>query len=709
MAKKVNDKLEEEYKAYESLGLTLVQENSKEYKTICMWCDHAAMHVNVNGLYHCKHCGESGNKYSFLQAYYEYWFQRTKASHYALLSKDRNLPPHAFELADLAYDSSQKIWLIPVKNEKNSMVNLGRYSTLPSHPIYTYIDGGKTLVLGTSTCKASLFNLHTIRDSKIVYICEGPWDWIALDFLLMQNKIDDAVVLAVPGASIFPEDWVRHFVGKDVYLPYDNDLPGRKGMKRAADILRRGKVKKIYEISWPESYPSKFDVRDLVIKNANRPEKAWSEFSKFFQEVPVKTVRSLDKEIVRKSFTELLKDCHRELCMSQGIEETMVVICAVILSNYLFESNPYNPLWFFIVAPSSSGKTMLLQTTSDFDNVCFQGSLTPKTLVSGYRSEGGGDMSLLPLLIRKTLVIEDFTTIISLPAGDQEEIFGVLRSVYNGRYEKTYGSCGTRVYPEPGSEYSTCHFSILAGTTAAIHADRRSDLGERFLKWRIEPGDESPKEKIKKGMNNCMKGMMPEEQMRPYVLAFLNHMKDNIPKEPIEIPDEIQNKIAALAQVCAIIRAVVQRKGGDLLYRPEAEIGIRLGQQFLKIGQSIAFVLGKKSVDEDCYKYIKKTALDTCYGWHEDVLLSIYKFGREGCYLEDIAHKGVISRVTCHKVLDDLFELGAVSYVIEKNKPGRPRYRWTISSEMESLFQESDVLPKPGRTLIRKRRQPVKQ
>ena len=81
------------------------------------------------------------------------------------------------------------------------------------------------------------------------------------------NMYEGANVLAVPGCNIFQTNWKEMFVGKKVYLAYDNDHPkphpktkklmtppGIAGMKRAASILGNGTTQTSY-MKWGEISP----------------------------------------------------------------------------------------------------------------------------------------------------------------------------------------------------------------------------------------------------------------------------------------------------------------------------------------------------------------------------------------------------------------------------------------------------------------------
>ena len=56
---------------------------------------------------------------------------------------------------------------------------------------------------------------------------------------------------------------------------------------------------------------------------------------------------------------------------------------------------------------------MLLQALAESENTVYQSSLGAKTLISGWKTPDDSDPSLLPRLIGKTLVLKDYTELMS--------------------------------------------------------------------------------------------------------------------------------------------------------------------------------------------------------------------------------------------------------------------------------------------------------
>jgi hypothetical protein len=670
-------------KTYKSLGIDfLASTDDVEYVAMCPFsdCEHQKMYVNAEeGFFDCKVCGRSGNKYTFMQLLYDELYESTNRANYETLSKLRgNLSWEAFRNAELAYDHRFSEWWIPVRKDNGSLINIRIWN--PTSKVLRHTGG----------CTASLFGLDRITaENGTIAICEGEWDAIALDYLLLQEGVKNIDILAVPGASTFKSDWTKYFKGKEVILLYDNDKAGRDGIDRAIKILHKSQnqPKAIRKVDWESSTPDKFDVRDYVTGGGR------------WEQIPISEVGSgstptveATPAVVRTSFDEVVKDFKTHI---QHIPEDclkgLLLEFAVVFSNKI----PGEPLWLFIVGPPGSGKTLMLQSVSDVDCTHYESNLNPKTLVSGFKMQDGSDPSLLPKIIGKTLILKEYTEVMSLSGADQEFLFGVLRGAYDGRVERTYAHGVTRVYPDPNGEHKTCHFSLLAGVTNAIHGDNRAALGERFLKYQMFPDDHDPILQIQSAINTAIQHELPEFQLRESASSFIRYKLQQMEQPGFKVPSVpmwVQDRIVGLSQIVSMIRAMVARKQGELLYRPSPEVGTRLSKQLIKAAQSIAFVLDKKEVDEEVYELLQRVGMDSCYGWHRDVTLNIASHHPDGVLREQIVKEARMGPSNCSRCLEDLYELGAIDYTtVKTGLKGNPPKVWRLSPLMEKLFQMAKI------------------
>jgi hypothetical protein len=111
---------------------------------------------------------------------------------------------------------------------------------------------------------ACIYGLDRLSDDKkkILFLCEGAFDAIALDYHLglKRGKYD---ILATPGT--FQERWAEHFQDRKVRALYDNDKGGEQHHERVRKILGESRVaEEVRLLKWPHGYRAGYDINDLV-------------------------------------------------------------------------------------------------------------------------------------------------------------------------------------------------------------------------------------------------------------------------------------------------------------------------------------------------------------------------------------------------------------------------------------------------------------
>ena len=101
------------------------------------------------------------------------------------------MPLQTLNRHGLAWNRANDCWLVPYKSSKGNVQNLTRYWTA---------DGRK---LSLPMLPLRLYGLDTLQQrSSTLFVCEGPFDAIALDQHLTNNKTRNRYdILAVPGAG----------------------------------------------------------------------------------------------------------------------------------------------------------------------------------------------------------------------------------------------------------------------------------------------------------------------------------------------------------------------------------------------------------------------------------------------------------------------------------------------------------------------------
>lgn len=174
---------------------------------------------------------------------------------------------------------------------------------------------------------------------------------------------------------------------------------------------------------------------------------------------------------IKKRFSEFLiiKD-----------EHVIDMILASVIGNLLIDRDP---LWLFVVAPSSGGKSTLAAPIASIPSVHFVDDLTPKTFLSGFKMRGK-EMSLLKIIGSGVLAFSDFTSILGKDPMSKGEILSQMRLIYDGIFIKQTGTGKIEWRGKMG-----CVACCTPDIYTLLEAVRSA--GERFIfYWLEQPTDD---------------------------------------------------------------------------------------------------------------------------------------------------------------------------------------------------------------------------
>lgn len=637
-----------------------------------------------DGRYRCWKCGETGNLYTFLKRIYEEGKENTSSEDYKALKK---LKPGLMwtVLKSLGYvlNPLTNRWSIPVfSRDGKSLLGL-RY--------WCPVEKGH--VSATYSTKAHFLGLDRLNPTGPIFIAEGDWDYPALHWLLEEGQYPKPwSVLGKPGAGVFPLDDLD-WGGREVYLCDDNDLAGRQGLTIAGNKLTNSKSppKSIKVVKWLKDLPEGYDLRDFCRDNAKTPKAGLQSLLNLCEDFATSGVKTI-KRIRRESIEEVIEDFREaKILVDQSFADTLAICLATAFSVRI----PGDPIWLLVVAPPSSGKTTLLESFLGTDQYCKAISkFTSQTLISGLRGPDGRDLSLLPELNGLVVVIKDYTTIKRLPATTQEELYGILRDIYDGHTCVIYGNGQRR-------EFENINFSIIAGVTDIIHGDSRATLGERFLKVNLLGEHFDQEGLIRAAIRGNEDKASRTEAIQRSVLGFLDR---SITQEDLpDLSGYHETRLAALAQIVAALRATVERGREGILYRPRAEIGGRLAVQLTRLAKCLCFVFRKETIDSEVFRLVQKVALDSATEFNLEVV-QVLANSKVPLTADTIGEKLSLAGRTVRYKLDDLLELRVVTHDRSSNNRGIGRNvrLWSLSDRMRHLWDTAFMNSKEAKILRRK-------
>lgn len=676
-------------------GAHLNEISGNQAKGDCPFCLKEG-HFYVNHeklLWDCKVCGETGNPASFLNKMVKVYAEGITSKELKAIAEDRGLPTEAFKKWGLGYAHGS--YAIPVYSEAGKLLDIRLYKL-----------GGKAM--STAGAKSGLMGAEKLAKfpkTEEVYICEGEWDTIAMqwyiDFLGKKG-----LAVCSPGAGIFKPEWAELFVGRRVNVMYDNDKAGMKGELTVKERLD-GKSFTLKFVHWPDGAAEGYDLRDYILAEAIKrklPKKSWTLLHSMLMSHPksteaevspktedgLKPAPEVDPSVTLDDFFNYFKTWLHEP------DRDAIDLSVIVMLSTFFAGDP---IWAFLVAPPSSGKTEIISTfkylCQPYDEVgYFQGSLTSHSLISGMQTKRG-DPSIFAKLQnpRKTLLIKDFTTILSMRQQDKEEVISQLRDAYDGYTHKQFGNGVIR-------EYHDLRFGLLAAVTDQIYEESASfaALGERFAKLYIgRMNDEAYVDKVLTASVNAANFSEDKREksarlMYSAVKNLLAKMADSGFKLP-ELNQELKNSIIALTKYVSMMRGVVSRdkyRPGQVKSHPYRELGPRFAKMMAFIASVHAVLYGRDVATMEDFGLVRRVCLDTVNQRDEEILRTIYKANLPDSEVLPIkARLQEVSRYnpqTVAAVMEDMCMLS----VLTKKQVGRKLY-YSLTDRMAKIVEEAQI------------------
>lgn len=138
----------------------------------------------------------------------------------------RGLDSTTIESYEIGWDSGQRAYTIPVRDEEGQLVNVRHYTLDPGDRRKIWSVAGH----GTPT----LYPVENWREwGSVVVVCEGE-----LDTLLTIQKGFDAVT-RTGAAKVWQPAWNKYFKDKVVYLCHDMDTTGQEANRAHAEELAK--------------------------------------------------------------------------------------------------------------------------------------------------------------------------------------------------------------------------------------------------------------------------------------------------------------------------------------------------------------------------------------------------------------------------------------------------------------------------------------
>lgn len=379
------------------------------------------------------------------------------------------------------------------------------------------------------------------------------------------------------------------------------------------------------------------------------------------------------------------------------------VVAATIISNQF--AGGY-PTWIFIIAPSSGGKSEIIQA---FDDIKIDGAplvfpisdMTVNTLASGQKKVGKETSLLHQMPPGGILSFKDFTSMVSKAKEARTEIFKQLREVYDGKYIKRTGT---------GDNIDWVgKIGAVAGATEIIYEFQQefATMGDRFIMYSFEqPNREEALDFILDDSRINSDKLAMQQDLRDSTSNYIQYAIENLEDEDVTLSKELKEDLKDVANFCTQVRSGVitdERKAYLINFVPSAEMPFRMIGQLLNLAK--AFILMRKaepnyrkvesrkfdSVTDDESKVLYKVAFDSIPLKRRMALKALTKYG------QGATTKGIATLIGYQTPVVNawLAQLNALGICDREAKGGNQGDKWTFKRKFRDImskFEHIDVI-----------------
>jgi DNA-binding transcriptional ArsR family regulator len=314
-----------------------------------------------------------------------------------------------------------------------------------------------------------------------------------------------------------------------------------------------------------------------------------------------------------------------------------------------------DPVWLGLIAPPSSAKTEILNSLSELPHVVQASSLTPASFLSATSKKDQSQAATGGLLAQigkfGIIVLKDFTTMLSLRPEANQEVFAILREVYDGHYTRHVGTDGGRALTWNGK------VGLVFACTETVdkHHSVVSAMGDRYLLCRIGPVEGQ----FERALDHAGEAT---ERMRRELLEVVVRLFDARSAQPRPLSLEERGRISRICSVVVRLRAAVDRD------RYSTEIQVVHGAEGTgRLGLSLERLLAgldTLGVDRDvALNVVEAVAMDSTPPIRRRAYEYLRRITPRTAEIADIAVNVRIPEKTLRRHLEDLEAQGLVRHV----------------------------------------------
>jgi hypothetical protein len=371
----------------------------------------------------------------------------------------------------------------------------------------------------------------------------------------------------------------------------------------------------------------------------------------------------------------------------------------VSLAALLDREIPGDPVWLYLIGDPGALKSELLRAYSTYPRAYTLDILTTATFISGLtqkNSETGEPEpigGILQHLDGKTVVVKDFTTLLNSAEDSRTEIYGQLRSIYDGYFEKAFGTMPRKVSVR-------AKIGLVCGVTPVIdkYSAMHSTLGERFLKIRTNPDKWKA---ATRALRNEGKEQIMRQELGNATRTFLENLDFKVVPE---LTEEQETDIINISMFVSLLRSNIWSTydNGYLVDMEiiSSEVPTRLAKQFKHLVKLLAIIRGHPDyVTEREMATLGRVARDTAEPRKQSIMDYFYRWGHDLAF-EPNDMAGSINglyRKSVRNHLQILQTLECIELLEDKNDE-----LYQLTEEFKSYFKAVYRIPFPPQSLQKK-------
>ncbi len=347
------------------------------------------------------------------------------------------------------------------------------------------------------------------------------------------------------------------------------------------------------------------------------------------------------------------------------------------------------PVWLIIIGESSGGKSQILRPLAMTDEKYIHklDDITENTFLSGAnlgKDEDGEriDVSLLSRIGKAGMLsISDLTVLFSRNQESRNAILSQFRMIYDGEMTKRSGN-------NPKPIHWSGYIGVIAGSTPSIytHFEEVSDMGERFMYYRLKPYDQRKATQL--ALSRDLKGKELDEHLSEiyagYIKGVVTENKDV--EKIVLLPEQIE-RIIDIAMIAERVRTVtkINKYTSDVERIPTTAMPMRTALQFMNVAKALRLMRGR-DLDEHDMDIIQWMGMSLA---NEEKRAVLYVMANETGELttQDIGDQIGLSTAVAGTILQNLASTKVITRISTENQ----KYWRLDDQKIRGMFFKNDV------------------